>query len=200
MKNDDDRSTIGKDEELAVARRKLLKAAGILTGTAALGHLSYVKPEVRSFFGARNAYAFQTSPTTIIITGNLGILPPGTSEDTGQDAYTFRVLAGATLTITVTVDANLWPEIGLFAPGTTTSDTNLLTGSGGGLASPGQGIGLTTTPLAVGPGGVYTFAIEDNFGDPETAGAYTVTIASDRRIWPATQILDEGPETLAPSS
>ena len=111
----------------------------------------------------------------------------------------FRVLAGATLTIIVTVDANLYPEIGLFAPGDTTSDVNLLTGGNFGLASPGPGIGITTAPLTVGPGGVYTIAIEDNYGDPETAGVYTMTVVSDKRLWPATQVLDEGPETLAPS-
>ena len=137
---------------------------------------------------------------TITINGRLGPLPDGTSANIGQDAYTFNVPAGVELAIDVTVN-QLWAEIGLFAPGTTTADTNLLTGTTDGLPSTGTGWPINTT-YTVGAGGTYTIAIEDERDNPggtpptETSGSYTITISSHQALGSATQIITGGAETL----
>lgn len=182
-------------------RREFLKSvakrSAVLAGLIATAHLPYKKPKVDSFFGVKSAYAQITPSTTIRVTGNLGILSPGTVEDTGQDAYEFDCPAGLTLQIDVTTDQYVWAEIGLFAPGTTTADTNLLTGGSGGLEASGQGAAINTS---WGPteAGTYTIAIEDaEPDDSEIAGTYEIVISTTQPIGPFVPLHDEADETLS---
>ncbi|MFC2165492.1 hypothetical protein ACFLT2_10925 [Acidobacteriota bacterium] len=137
---------------------------------------------------------------TINMNSRLGPLPDGTAANIGQDAYTFTVPAGLELIIDVTA-SSLWAEIGLFAPGTTTSDTNLLTGTSEGLASTGTSQPINTTYTTSG-GGTFTIAIEDERDNPggtpptETSGSYTITISAPQALGAPTQIIDNGVETM----
>jgi len=143
---------------------------------------------------------FVADPFTINMNSRLGPIPDGTSANIGQDAYTFDVPAGVMLTIAVTAN-ELWAEIGLFAPGTTTADTNLLTGDSEGLTSVGVNQPINTT-YTVSGAGVYTIALEDErenpgFGPPdETSGSYTIAVTAAHPLGSPTQIIDNGPETM----
>jgi len=195
-----------KLQKQTYARREFLEAvakrSAVLAGLVAAAHLPYKKPAVQSFFGVRSAYAQATPTYTINMADQMGPSPLGTEANIGQDAYTFDCPAGVILTISVTVN-QLWAEIGLFAPGDTTSDVNLLTGVAGlGLDSGGTGNPINTT---YGPtvAGTYTFAIEDQrenpvdlIPPPETSGTYNVNISSPQPLGSPIRIIHGGSETL----
>jgi len=196
-----------KIQKQTYARREFLEAvakrSAVLAGLVAAAHLPYTKPEVQSFFGVRSAYAQATPTYTININGQLGPSPPGTEANIGQDAYTFDCPAGVILTISVTV-VELWAEIGLFAPGDSTSDVNLLTGVAGlGLDSGGTNNPINTTYGPTTASGLYTFAIEDQrenpidmIPPPETSGTYSISISGPQPLGSPTQIISGGSETL----
>ena len=163
-----------------------------------VAHLPYRSPAVRSFLGVRNAYAQATPPLMISFNGRLGNpAVPGTTQNTGQDAFEFGVLANTALVITLTHDGNIDAEVGLFPPGVTPAGTNVLTGTGQGLVLATGGTAMFT---AVAPG-TWTFAIEDQRVDlVEVVGDYTVTITADKTLGPPMQVTDEGTETLRPDS
>ena len=50
-------------EDLDAVRRKLLKSTLTAGGFLAAGHVPYVKPAVKSFFGVRSAWAQPTGVT-----------------------------------------------------------------------------------------------------------------------------------------
>lgn len=189
------------EERVDSVRRKLIKASVVAGGGLALGHVTYQRPAWKSFFGVRSAWAQPTSFLQHILTGQLGVLAPGTAEDTGQDCWTFDSANDNDLTIVATPDANLDIELFLYAPGAVGSgETNLLTGNPFGLDANGQGMpesAMINTPNV----GTYTLCIEDNrTAGNQTAGTYTIQIDSTRPMSAAVMTVDEGPESDGPSS
>jgi len=195
-----------KIQKQTYARREFLesvaKRSAVLAGLIAASHLPYKKPEIQSFFGVRSAYAQATPTYNINMSAQMGSSPLGVIQSIRQDAYTFDCPAGVILTIDVTT-VELWAEIGLFAPGDTTSDVNLLTGAAGdGYEAAGVGQPINTTYGPTASAGLYTIAIEDQRNNPidpppnETSGTYSITIYSPQPLGSPTQIIDQGPETL----
>ena len=180
-------------ENLDSVRRGLLKSSLAAGGFLATGHLPYVKPAAKSFFGVRSAWAQPTGVTDAQFTGTLVDLGGGLG--TGQDGFELTTTqANTTLTIDVTITAgSAAPEIGLFGPGVPTTGVNLLTGAPGGYTGP---FPVTVLVATVGD---YTLAIEDS--NPDFAQAqfsYQLDVSSDLPIFPGGQIIFGGPETLRP--
>ncbi len=190
------------DERVDNVRRKLIKASAVVGGGAVLGHVTYQRPAWKSFFGVRSAWAQPTSFLQHVLNGQLGVLAPGTAENTGQDCWEFASASDNELTILATsLDGNLDIELFLYAPGAVgAGQTNLLTGNPFGLDNSGLGAsesGVVVTPST----GTYTLCIEDNRSAVnQVAGEYTIQIDSTRPMGAATMIVDEGPESDGPSS
>ncbi len=202
----DERSEERLGERVDDVRRKLLKASAVVGGGMVLGHLTYQKPAWKSFFGVRSAWAQPTSFLQLTLQNQLGVLAPGTPENTGQDCWQIASGPGANWTITATPDANLQPEIFLYAPGAVgVGQTNLLTGTPFGLAAPAVGsavAGSAFLPVV----GTYTVCIEDErSGVNQVAGLYTIQVNSDKPMGapvtgPNMPVVDEGPESEGPST
>jgi hypothetical protein len=142
---------------------------------------------------------YATETFTISVTRNFDGTP-GTAWNTGQDSYTFNCPSGVRLDIVCTVDAFLWPEIGLYAPGDTPAGTNLLTGDGDGYKSAGVGSGMSTS-YTTATSGLFTLAIEDErVNASEQAGVYTVTITTTQALGSPTPIAFAGAETMDPDT
>ncbi len=182
-------------------RRKLLKASVAAGGSVALGSLPYAKPEIKSFFGTRGAWAQGSFFLEINMAGQLGVQAPGTPDPlASQDAFEFHVLQPNTvLTITASPDGNIDPEIFLYGPNPAPPPfaglTNLLTGSSFGLNQAGVG-GVESAMFTVATAGRYVIAIEDERAPAaEVAGTYSIKIVSDKPIGPPATVHDEGPES-----
>ena len=190
------------EERVDAVRRKLLKASAVVGGSMILGHATYQKPAWKSFFGVRSAWAQPTAFTQHIVNGQLGVLAPGTPEDTGQDCYQFDSARQNNLTITATPDGNLDIELFLYGPGVTPGpgEPNLLTGNPFGLDQAGLGAvesAMISTPST----GTYTICIEDaRTAGNQVAGLYTIQIDSTKPMSDITFIIDEGPESDGPST
>lgn len=187
------------EERVNDVRRKLLKASAVVGGSMVLGHLTYQKPAWKSFFGVRSAWAQPTSFMQHVLDGQLGVLAPGTPEDTGQDCWEFSSADGNDLTINATSDGNLNIELFLYAPGAVgAGQTNLLTGNPFGLDAAGLGAaeGGTHTTTAT---GTYTICIEDSrTAGNQIAGLYQIVIDSTKPMGAAIMTVDEGPESDGP--
>ena len=171
------------------------------TVTPTLAQYTFVPPSASwTNLTSNQTQDFVADPFTINISGQLGPSPPGTSANIGQDAYTFVVPVGVTLTIAVTA-VELHAEIGLFAPGDVTTGTNLLTGTSNGLMSAGVNQPINTT-YGLTVAGTYTIAIEDERANPgdgppdETSGTYTFAITTTQPLGAPSQIITNGVETL----
>lgn len=187
-------------------RRKLLKASAVAGGSLALGSLPYQKPEIKSFFGVRSAWAQATSFLEINMAGQLGVQAPGTPDPSAsQDAYEFQVLSPNTqLTITATPDGNIDPEIFLYGPNPAPPPfaglTNLLTGTPFGLNAAGVG-GVESAIFTAVSAGRYVIAIEDERAPAaEVAGTYSIKIIASQPIGPPSTVHDEGPESDQPET
>lgn len=180
-------------------RRKLLKASAVVGGSMVLGHLTYQKPAWKSFFGVRSAWAQPTSFMQHVLNGQLGVLAPGTAEDTGQDCWEFNSANNNNLTINATSDGNLDIEIYLYAPGAVgAGQTNLLNSLPFGLDDNGIGGaegGVVNTPTT----GIYTICVEDSrTAGNQVAGLYEIIIDSTKPMGAAVMTADEGPESDGP--
>ena len=191
---DDDR---GPDR----ARRKLLQAGAIGAGALAAGHLPWERPEVKSFFGVRSAWA-QTSFLQIVMEGRLGTSTPGTSESTGQDLWEFEVFVSPTqLTITAeSLDGFIDPELFLYLPGAVgAGENNLLTGTPFAFNMAGTGATESTTvtvATTLAQRGIYSLAIESALPPAsEVAGDYRITVDANQPVGPPSQVIDEGTES-----
>ena len=182
-----------RPEDLDIVRRKLLKTSLAAGGLAGAGHLPYVKPAVKSFFGVRSAWAQPTGVTTARFSGTLVDLGGGLG--TGQDGWELTTTQpNTTLTIDVAVTAGAAaPEIGLFGPGVPTTGVNLLVGGPGGYSGP------FPVSVAVADVGDYTVAIEDSNPDfAQVQFSYQIDISSDLPFFPGGQVIVGGSETLRP--
>ena len=182
-----------KREQLDTVRRKLLKASLAAGGFMAAGHLPYVKPTAKSFFGVRSAWAQPTGVTNAQFTGTLVDLGGGLG--TGQDGWELTTTqANTTLTIDVAITAGAAAlEIGLFAPGVATTGTNLLTGVPGGYNGP---FPVVVVAAAI---GAYTVAIEDSNPDfAQVQFSYQIDVSADLPFFPGGQVISGGSETLRP--
>ncbi|MDX1503697.1 MAG: hypothetical protein R3325_15165 [Thermoanaerobaculia bacterium] len=189
-----------------------MKASAVAAGGLAAGHLPWSRPEIKSFFGVRSAYAVPTFALQQSAQGQLGAGSPGDAEDTGQDRWDFLVYSPNTqVTITVTPDANLDVELFLYrcadvpAMGSAAGIDNLLQGPGNPLgfnqAGPGVAESVTVT-LGVGPffPECYTLAVEDERSPPnELVGQYTIQLTADKEIGCLEPSGDDAPESDAPA-
>lgn len=84
------------DRSVDEVRRKLLRSSIIASGAFALGHVPYSRPETKSFFGIRSAYAQPSVVTTI--TCSFTVTPnPGTGQAC-QNSVIQTILAQVTPT------------------------------------------------------------------------------------------------------
>ena len=183
-----------KRDDLDPVRRKLLRSSLAAGGFLAAGHLPYVKPAVKSFFGVRSAWAQPTGVTTAQFSGDLADLGQGLG--TGQDAWELTTTQpNTTLTIDVTITlGSAAPEIGLFAPGVAVTGVNLLTGIPGGYTGPYPVV------ILVAAAGVHTLAIEDsNIDALQVPFSYQLDVSADMPFVPGPQVISDGPETLRPA-
>ena len=79
----------GSTEAVDDARRRLTRAVALWGGYAAVSHVAYQSPVIRSFIGVRNAYAQATVPlvrcavaSTSIDFGDVDTVPASTSDRT----------------------------------------------------------------------------------------------------------------------
>jgi hypothetical protein len=182
-----------RQEHLDSVRRRLLKSSLAAGGFMAAGHLPYVKPAAKSFFGVRSAWAQPTGVTSAQFTGTLVDLGGGLG--TGQDGWELSTTqANTTLTIDVAITAGAAaPEIGLFAPGVPTTGVNLLTGTPGGYTGPFPVV------VVVNAIGDYTIAIEDSNPDfLQAQFSYQIDVSADLPFFPGGQVIVGGSETLRP--
>jgi len=67
-------SELKKSEAVSVSRwefcRKAIKRSSIAAAAGVAGYLAYRKPEVRSFFGAKDAYAANTGAGSLSLKGD----------------------------------------------------------------------------------------------------------------------------------
>ena len=178
--------------EVDNVRRKLLKSSLVAGGFLAAGHIPYVKPTIKSFFGVRTAWAQPSGTLTVQFTGNLPDL--GGGFGTGQDAWQFDTTQpNTTLTINAMVTAGTANhEIGLFAPGVAVTGINLLTGAPGGYTGP-----FPAAPILVAAVGTYTLAIEDNLINAlQVPFSYLLDVTASAPVIPGIQVITSGPETL----
>lgn len=177
-------------EQVDTVRRKLLKSSMVAGGLLAAGHLPYVKPAVKSFFGVRTAWAQASGNFTAQFIGTLVDL--GGLEGTGQDAWLFDTTqpnTSVTINVMITSGAAT-PEIGLFT-GLTVLGTNLITGMGGGTLGP---FPVMAVLAAV---GTYTLAIEDSLINAlQVPFSYQIDVTASLPIVPGGAFVTDGPETL----
>lgn len=108
--------------------RKTIKQALLVTGLAAVPYAAYKKPEVRSFFGGRDAYAASTGPTlqapthlTIIVISSTQIDLIWTDNSTGETGFIIERSADS---------GGTWTEIGRVGANVTSyNDTTVTEGT-----------------------------------------------------------------------
>lgn len=90
-----ERNPNGNEERLDSVRRRFLRAGLVAGSGLALGHLPWAKPEVKSFFGVRSAYAQASalvvctvSPTSLDFSAPAG---PSSQRSGGSEDQSFTV-------------------------------------------------------------------------------------------------------------